>query len=75
MKTLDVILYGIGRVSLDRRSHYLKLLQLLEKNYSLNVIEVFNNGTLADNPRSQENFINLDYGNIRSRISNVRQRG
>ena len=54
MKNLNVIFYGIGRANVRRRNHYIRLIEILHKNYDLNIIEVLNNISKICNSRSNE---------------------
>jgi len=54
MKNLNVIFYGIGRANVRRRNHYIRLIEILHKNYNLNIIEILNNISKISNSRSNE---------------------
>lgn len=60
MINLNLIFYGIGRASLKRRYHYIKLEKILKKNFKVNKIEVLNNINKIHNLRSKEFSKNLN---------------
>ncbi len=59
LRNLNIIFYGIGRVSSARRKHYKYLIKILGNNYSLNIIEILNDIKKITNTRSNEFSVNL----------------
>ena len=54
MSLLNLVFYGIGRASAERRRHYIRLVENLEEDFEVNIIEILNDIGKICNPRSNE---------------------